>query len=393
MAQITREDVAVIEKAISPGILSGVPKTSVVLSLMTKLPNMAQGKETMRVFDVLPSAYWVNGDSGRKQTTKAAWDKVYINAEEIAVIIPIPEAVLNDADYDIVGEILPKVQEAFGRVIDEAIIFGKNKPLRFRNDIITSARNAGNNVKVTATANYYDLLLGKDGVISKVEQAGTIPNGVIAALNTRALLRGIKDSTGRPLYVSDMKGQTPYAIDGNLIFFPENGSFDASIASLIAGDWKQAVYSIRQDVTVKLLTEGVIQDPKGDILYNLAQQDMVGLRIVMRLGWQLPNPATQLDQERTTFPFAFLEASTGQSYKTQKVTITVNDAAAKAVVGAVVSIGGSRLKTNNTGVVEFNLNSGTYDMSVSANGYAKQVLSIVVNDKEYTQTVSLIAAK
>ena len=47
---------------------------------------------------------------------------------------------------------------------------------------------------------------------------------------------------------------------------------------------QQLVYSIRQDITVKILDQGVIQDPETkDIVYNLAQQDMIALRVVMRL--------------------------------------------------------------------------------------------------------------
>lgn len=55
----------------------------------------------MPVLDMLPLAYFVNGDTGQKQTTKMMWDKKFITAEEIAVIVPIPEAVLDDSDYDI----------------------------------------------------------------------------------------------------------------------------------------------------------------------------------------------------------------------------------------------------------------------------------------------------
>lgn len=72
---------------------------------------------------------------------------------------------------------------------------------------------------------------------------------------------------------------------------PRTGGFDASKAQLIAGNFKKLVYSIRQDVTVKLLDQGVIQDPSTkEIVYNLAQQDMVALRVDVRMGWALPNP-------------------------------------------------------------------------------------------------------
>lgn len=82
----------------------------------------------MPVLDMLPIAYFVNGDTGQKKTTKQAWDKKFITAEEIAVIVPIPEAVLDDSEYDIWGEVKPRVTEAFGKVIDSAVLFGENKP-------------------------------------------------------------------------------------------------------------------------------------------------------------------------------------------------------------------------------------------------------------------------
>ena len=43
---------------------------------------------------------------------------------------------------------------------------------------------------------------------------------------------------------------------------------------------------------MKAADQGVIQDPSTKaIVYNLAQQDMVALRVVMRMGWSaLPTP-------------------------------------------------------------------------------------------------------
>jgi hypothetical protein len=232
--------------------------------------------------------------------------------------------------------------------------------------------------------------MGVGGVISKIEESGYMPNGVVSALTMRARLREIKDSQGRPLYISAMQGLTQYALDGQPLYFPENGAFDSGVASIIVGDWKQAVYSIRQDVTVKLLTEGVIQGADGKILYNLAQQDMVALRVVLRMGWAMPNPVSRIDSDRTRCPFAYLEAVNGQKYGTQTVTITVKNATG-TLGGAYVSIGESRIKTNAKGEAAFNLNSGVYDMRVAANGCEKQAMSITVGAAAYTQTVTLVA--
>ena len=107
-----------------------------------------------------------------------------------------------------------------------------------------------------------------------MEAGGFGVDAVVGDLTAKAELRGLVDTTGRPLFRSDMQGATTYALDGAPMYFPENGGFDASKAQLIAGNFKKLVYSIRQDVTVKLLDQGVIQDPSTkEIVYNLAQQD------------------------------------------------------------------------------------------------------------------------
>ena len=62
---------------------------------------------------------------------------------------------------------------------------------------------------------------------------------------------------------------------------------------------------MRQDVTYKILDQAVIQDSAGNIVYNLAQQDMVALRCVMRLGFALPHPITRMDSG-SGYPFAVL---------------------------------------------------------------------------------------
>ena len=75
-----------------------------------------------------------------------------------------------------------------------------------------------------------------------------------------------------------MQDSTRYTLDGVPIQFPENGSFMDNIAQLVVGNFSQAVYAIRQDITVKILDQGVIQDPvTKEIVYNLAQQDMIAL--------------------------------------------------------------------------------------------------------------------
>ena len=99
-------------------IIQGAVEQSAVLSMGRRLADMTTTQTQLPVLDALPIAYFVNGDAGQKKTTKQQWDKKIIYAEEIAVIVPIPEAVLEDADYDIWAEARPRIQEAFGKVIE-----------------------------------------------------------------------------------------------------------------------------------------------------------------------------------------------------------------------------------------------------------------------------------
>ena len=289
-------------------IIQGTITQSAVLSRGRKLANMTSRQYKMPVLDMLPIAYFVNGDTGQKKTTKQAWDKKFITAEEIAVIVPIPEAVLDDAEYDIWAEVKPRVTEAFGKVIDGAILFDVDKPSTWRDGVVTTATKAQSVVTLGASDNLYDKIMAEEGVIAKVEDSGYFVNGHMADISMRAKLRGLKDADGNPIFKSDMQGATSYSLDGSPMNFPNNGAFDKSKALMISGDFSQLVYSIRQDITFKLFTEGVVQNTDGTIAYNLMQNDMVALRAVMRLGWELPNPINALKTDKTKrCPFSILK--------------------------------------------------------------------------------------
>lgn len=383
---------ALIQEQVINTIQQEAPATSAFMQMATKLPNMTSGVTRMPVLSVMPSAYFVNGETGFKQTTKQEWENVYLNAAELAVIVPIPEAVLDDASFDIIGEITPRITEAIGERVDSAIIFGNGRPSEWDLDIVSRARVAGNNVAPGTNPDYYNLLLGENGVISKVEATGTMVTGAIASMGMRAKLRGIKTTDGYPIFKADMQSGTNYTLDGAPITFPKNGSFDSSVAQLVVGDFSKAVYAIRQDITVKILDQGVIQDPStGDIVYNLAQQDMVALRVVFRMGWALPNPATRMNDGRVNVPFAYLEPATAQT--TQKVTLTVKDSASTpaAVAGATVLIDGAKLTTDASGKAEAQLVAGEYKVTVKADGFKAYNTTVTVAAAAVSQTINLTA--
>lgn len=299
---------ALIPEVTSRDIIQGVTEQSAVLRLARRLPNMTTAQTRMPVLSQLPTAYFVTGDTGLKQSTQMAWENKYINAEELAVIVPIPDAVLADTSYDLWAEIKPRIEEAIGVAIDQAILFGTNAPSSWPDDILAGATAASHLVDDDSFTDLYDAIMGVGGVLSFVEADGFMVTGHVAHTTMKAKLRGLRTSEGQPIFMQSMQERNRYVLDGEPIEFIRNGSFDVSQALMFSGEWKQLVYAIRQDITYKLLTEAVIQDGSGNIVYNLAQQDMVALRAVIRLGWQLPNPINRMNQtEATRYPFAVLK--------------------------------------------------------------------------------------
>lgn len=320
---ISRTDAAaLIPTETSAEIIKAVAATNPLMSMARRLQNMGSGTLSMPVMSALATAYFVNGDTGLKQTSEANWANVNVHAEELAVIVPIPEAVLSDSTYDIWGEVKPSVIEAFNVAITQAVLYGTNIPAAWSTDlggagiavstVAGGAAPAAHIVAVGGYADLYEALLGEtgagvDGVWMLVEADGFAVNGAIAHLSMKGLLRNTRTVDGMPIFTGAPSGAPDYRIGGVQAQFPEDGSIVAASSLLIAGDWKKLVYSMRQDITYKILTEAVIQDATGAIVYNLAQQDMVALRAVMRLGFALPNPINRVNQTAATrYPFAIL---------------------------------------------------------------------------------------
>jgi hypothetical protein len=52
---------------------------------------------------------------------------------------------------------------------------------------------------------------------------------------------------------------------------------------------------VRQDISFKMFTEGVVSNDSGKVILNLMQQDAVAMRMVMRLAYATVNPVTILN--------------------------------------------------------------------------------------------------
>jgi hypothetical protein len=309
---ISRSDAAaLIPEDVSEAMLGGISNEALVLGMgtqsngFTRIP-VAQSQTRLPILAALPTAYWVNGDTGLKQTTEANWANKYLNIEELAAIVPIPENVLDDTTFDVWGAIRPLLEQAIARALDAAVVFGTGAPASFPQNVVAAAIAAGNVVTRGTNAQAAGGLLGDfSDLYGLVEGDGYDPDTLAAVRGYKGRLRQVRATTGETIddtFLADIRENIGYPMRG---LWPTG----AAAAEAIALQRDQFVLGVRKDFTYKLLDQAVIQDNTGAIIYNLAQQDMVAMRVVFRAGWQVAN-TINYDQptEAARYPAGVLRA-------------------------------------------------------------------------------------
>jgi len=303
---ISRGDVdPFIPEEVATAVLQAAIEASAALRFFPHVP-MSTKTRRIPVLSALPIAYFVNGDTGLKQTTEMAWGGKFMEAEEIATIVPVPEAVLDDADFDIWAQVQPRLAEAVGRTLDAAIFLGTNKPATWPTAIVPAATAAGNTLaRGLNTAADGGIAADVSDLFAQVEGDGFVVDGMVARGNYKGYLRNARDANG--VLLSEVAGGTIYGVPiayalTNLWPTPGTGAAEA-----IAGDFTQGILGIRQDLTYKLLDQAVITDDTGAVIYNLPQQDMIAMRVVARFAWQVANPMTyENPNDATRYPWAVM---------------------------------------------------------------------------------------
>lgn len=297
---------------ISAEVIQELPAQSAMLA-RAKRVQMGVNTQRMPVLDILPTAYFVGGDTGLKQTTRQMWTGIQLVVEELACIVPIPENYLDDAQIPIWNEVKPRIVEAIGAKIDAATFFGVDKPSTWGTDIYSLAVASGNAVIAGAGVDFAQdvTTLGE-----KIAVDGFAVDGFVSRPGLSWKLTGMRTTQGVPVYQPNLVAGDP--TQGSLYGYPlselKNGAFNAHNAELFAADWDYAMIGMRSDITWKMFDQGVISDDSGNVILNLMQQDAVALRVTMRLAFVTANPVTRLNTNAATrSPFGVVQAATAAS--------------------------------------------------------------------------------
>lgn len=283
MADITRAEVAsLIAEEYAGQVLKAATQGSTVLS---SFPTVNMGTKTthMPVLATLPTASWVTDvdNTGVKPTAQVTWGDQTLVAEEIAVIVPIHENTIDDATEDILSQISDLGGQAIGKTLDQAVMFGTNKPASWMSlDLLAAAVAASQTVAVVdgaaSTNDIYGAILQAAGLVADV---GFDPSRLLAKRALQYKFANLRDTAGRPVLNGD-------AIAGFDTAWNRNGAWDSTSATAFVVDPALVRIGVRQDVTVKFLDQATV----GGI--NLAEKDMVALRFKARFAYVLGKPAT-----------------------------------------------------------------------------------------------------
>lgn len=290
---VTRPDAqALMPEQVANDMLQRATQQSAVLTMFRRIP-VSRAQVRLPILSALPLAYWVAGDTGQKQTSEVNWSNKYLNIEECAVIMPVPDSVIADAEQNIWDESLPLITEAVGRLVDATVFFGTNAPASFPTNISSAASSAGNTTTESAAPAAGAFFGDFDVALGKLEDDGFEMDGVVAATSMKSRLRAARSTQGEKLDENRV-GADLKSIDGTPVMYSMRGLFPAGLGAgsnvrAFVGDYSQFVLGVRSDITVDMFREGVIQDNTGAIVFNLMQQDLKAMRITMRLGWQVSN--------------------------------------------------------------------------------------------------------
>jgi HK97 family phage major capsid protein len=279
---------ALIPLELGRAIIQEATDQSAVLSLGT-VQRMSAGQQDTPVLSALPQASFIAGTAEPKPETEIRWTSLRIQAEEVAAVLPVPNNFLDDARFNIWGEIRPRLAEAVAKCVDNAIVSHVGAPPSFPAGGILGA--AAPPVQVEVPPDQPDVVQAISNAMAFVEATGLDVTGSLARTTVRAALRNVRTTQGEWLVVQPTAGGGLASLWGLPLAYTKIGFTPAASPDLVVGDWTKLVVGLREDMRFDISTEGVLRNPAtGAITVSAFQDDVAIMRVFMRLGYAIGRP-------------------------------------------------------------------------------------------------------
>lgn len=234
------------------------------------------------------SVYWVD-EGEQKPSSTPTFSVVTLALKKLAVIVPMTEEVVEDSAVDLTGLVAQLIREAIDMEVDLQFFNGDGtvwtgllNDTSIPSDILAATKYAGD-------IRPEDIIGLEDNTSLSVNGKYYMHRTVLTKVRT---LRQNADGTGDYLF-NPLGGDNFGTLNGRPVVLVEAmpSLTDADVADapiMLYGDLKRGVaYGEKSDIKLKLLDQATITDTDGETVINLAEQDMIALRAVQRVGMKV----------------------------------------------------------------------------------------------------------
>lgn len=229
-----------------------------------------------------PEAEWV-GETNEKPVDRPTFSSKLMTPYTMAVIVPFSNQFRRDKAR-LYAEVVRKLPQALAKKLDKTIFGGAAAP-GSNFDTLAGAPTVGIGGKT------YKGLVAADQAIAA--GGGTL-SGWALSPQARGLLLGAEDTTGRPLFIDNVRtdGSVP-ALLGAPVYSTQgvyladyNGATSGTDNQLgFAGDWSSAHIGVVEDIQLDISTQATIND--GGTQINLWQRNMFAVRAEFEVGFRV----------------------------------------------------------------------------------------------------------
>lgn len=258
----------IIPHEISNEIIKQVMEGSICLRNAKNEP-MTTVKKTIPVVVNVPGATWVN-EGEKIKVGKPSIVPVTLEAKKIAIIMTASREALRDPVANLFESLKDAIAESFYSLIDRTILTGDDKS-PFKKSVLSVATGK-------AVAETIDPYVDISNALGVVEEQGFSPNVLIQAPKLKSKIRKYQSAGGTT------------RADGinNIYSVPTEYTthFDNTKALTFAGDFNYMRVGVYQDIQYEVLRESTLTLEDGSTI-NLGQEDLMGLRVSMRVAMQI----------------------------------------------------------------------------------------------------------
>lgn len=252
-------------------VSSVADRESGLMQLARTIP-MPSGIERVPVVSASPTAGFVTpAIGGLKPEGSVDWTAEVLTAAEIATIVAIPTAFIEDTTFPVWESVRDEIAGSFARVFELAALYGTTAPADWPTGGLVAAAQADAVSGATAVA-------ALDAALGNLEGKGVAPDGILGGAALRAALRAQMVDVMRPFDAA------PLSVFGVPVRF--SPFWNDTLGLALVGGFQNVLVGLRTDIRYDLSEDGVISDATGAILLNAFQQDSVLLRAYWRVALQ-----------------------------------------------------------------------------------------------------------